>query len=96
MVLLPNIAVLHAHPDDGVRQLCISVTTLKTPVEFGHEANDPVKVAVVVAAIDNHSHIQALRELVGVLESDDRRSQVIGAATVSELREVLLSRPAQP
>ena len=96
MVLLPNTAVLHAHPDDGVRELSLGVTTLQMPVAFGHETNDPVRVVVVVGAIDNHSHIPALRELIGVLEKAEMRSRAIGAATVSELQDVLLGRSSGP
>jgi mannitol/fructose-specific phosphotransferase system IIA component (Ntr-type) len=92
MVLLPNIAVLHAHPSDGVRELCLAVATLKTPVSFGHESNDPVKLAVVLGAVDAHSHIQALRELIGVLEDPPMRLRAIDAASASELLGILLRR----
>jgi mannitol operon transcriptional antiterminator len=96
MVLMPGVALLHAHPDDGVRELCLAVTTLRVPVAFGHETNDPVRVTVVVGAVDSHSHIHALRQLVGILEDTDLRAQAASAGSPAELRAILLGRGAGP
>ena len=48
MVVMPGVVLLHAKPDYGVNRLGISLSTLKTPVEFGHDKNDPVDIVVVV------------------------------------------------
>jgi len=62
MVIWPGTVLLHA-PPQGVRRLCMGLITLKKPVPFGHPKNDPVKLAIVLAAMDNRSHITALLEL---------------------------------
>lgn len=63
MVLWPGVALLHARPEDGVRHLCLSLTTFRKPVKFGHPQHDPVDIAIVLGAVDNRAHIPALLEL---------------------------------
>lgn len=63
MVIWEGTVLLHARPEDGVRQLCMGFTTFRYPVEFGHEQNDPVRMAFVLGAVDNCSHMPALYEL---------------------------------
>jgi PTS system ascorbate-specific IIA component len=42
-VLAPHIALPHTRPEEGALQSAIGIATLKTPVAFGSESNDPVK-----------------------------------------------------
>ena len=39
-------------PELGVKQMGISLNTLKTPVEFGNSQNDLVKVVIALAVIE--------------------------------------------
>ncbi len=75
MVIWPGVVLLHA-PPRGVRRLCMELVNLKTPVPFGHLENDPVKIAIVLGAIDNHSHINALMELNQVMKDEKARSAI--------------------
>ena len=43
IVLTKHVALPHARPESGALENAIGVATLKTPVEFGNEENDPVK-----------------------------------------------------
>ena len=79
MVIWPGAVLLHA-PTDGVRQLGMEITTLRKPVCFGHADNDPVQIAIVLAARDNHSHIGALQELNRLMGNAEARS-AIGSTT---------------
>jgi len=62
-----GIILLHARPEDGVRQVCMSLVTLQEPVHFGHPENDPVDLAIVIGAVDHHGHLRALSEVVKLL-----------------------------
>ena len=75
MVIWPGAILLHA-PPDGVRQLGMSLLTLKQPVYFGHAENDPVQIAIVLAALDNHSHITALHQLNRLMQDAQARSAI--------------------
>jgi PTS system ascorbate-specific IIA component len=68
IAIAPGIAIAHARPEDGVISSGIGVTTLITPVNFGHEENDPIQVIVTLAASDHDSHIDAMGELMDALE----------------------------
>ena len=61
IVIGKYIALAHARPEDGVNQLGISVATLKQPIEFGNEENDPVKIIFCLAAVDSYSHLNIER-----------------------------------
>lgn len=71
MVIWEGTALLHARPEDGVRQLCMGFTTFRIPVNFGHEQNDPVKMAFVLGAVDNCSHMPALYELSDLMRNTE-------------------------
>lgn len=67
MVIAPGIVLSHARPEDGVNNLALSLITLKSPLNFGNEANDPVKLIFTLSAIDNEGHINVLKELMDLL-----------------------------
>ena len=52
-VLAQHVALPHARPEAGALESAIGVATLATPVEFGSEANDPVKYLFCLSARNN-------------------------------------------
>lgn len=68
IVLTEHVALPHARPESGALESAIGVATLKTPVEFGNEANDPVKYIFTLSAKDSSQHLSALSELAGLFE----------------------------
>jgi len=70
-VVAPGVALLHARPEDGVRRLALSLVTLASPVEFGHETNDPVSIVFSLATVDSRSHLAALAQLAALIQKQD-------------------------
>ncbi|SJZ68084.1 PTS sugar transporter subunit IIA [Anaerorhabdus furcosa] len=70
-VLTKHVALAHSRPEDGVIEGAIGIATLKTPIEFGNEDNDPVKYIFTLSAIDNNAHLSALSDLAGLLEQQE-------------------------
>lgn len=68
MVIAKQIALPHARPVDGVEKLGISITSLSYPIEFGSKENDPVKYIFCLAATANNRHLNAMAELVELLD----------------------------
>ncbi|WP_125573745.1 BglG family transcription antiterminator [Levilactobacillus huananensis] len=64
IVIAPHIALAHASSKDGVNEISMSLCTLDQGINFGNKENDPVNIVICLAAIDHHSHLRALSELV--------------------------------
>jgi mannitol/fructose-specific phosphotransferase system IIA component (Ntr-type)/chromosome segregation and condensation protein ScpB len=75
MVIWPGVVLLHA-PPHGIRQLSMGLINLREPVPFGHPQNDPVRVAVVLAATGSRAHIPALLELSRLMQDEAARSAI--------------------
>src|SRR5205807_3263377 len=91
MVIVPGVALLHARPEDGARRLCMSLLTLEPPVPFGNPDNDPVTVAVALAAADNDSHIEALAELAALLAKESTMAKIREATSVEDVLSAVRS-----
>lgn len=70
-VLAQHVALPHARPEAGALESAIGIATLKTPVEFGSEANDPVKYLFCLSARNNTEHLEALADLAERLEDEN-------------------------
>ena len=89
VVFAPGVALLHARPEDGVNRICLSLVTLDPPVPFGHSFNDPVSVAIVLGAVDNHSHLKALAQLANLLTEPQKIEQIRSAQSKTEVVRLL-------
>jgi PTS system ascorbate-specific IIA component len=82
-VLTEHVAMPHARPECGALDSAIGITTLKTPVDFGSPANDPVKYLFCLSAKDDDDHIAALQSLVELLGNPEF-FKVLDEATSAE------------
>ncbi|WP_432663285.1 BglG family transcription antiterminator [Wukongibacter baidiensis] len=89
IVIAPGIALPHARPEEGVKKLSMSLITLKRPVEFGNEDNDPVKLLITLAAIDNETHLKALSQLMGLLNNGGDIKKILKADQKEEILDIL-------
>lgn len=89
IVIAPGIAMPHARPEDGAKEVGMSLITLKNPVNFGHQQNDPVKIVVCLCAVDNSSHIKALSQLVKFLNDEEMINKLKGNNINDILREII-------
>jgi len=88
IVIAPGIALPHARPEDGVIRASMGVITLKTPVCFGNEENDPVQIVVALAALDNKQHVEGLAELAAVLGNDENVEKLKVCQDKTELMNI--------
>ncbi len=54
----------HGRPEEGVKKTGFALVTLKKPLEFNHEDNDPVDILITMAAVDANTHQE-----VGIMQS---------------------------
>ncbi len=91
IVILPGIAMPHTRPEDGSFKIGFSIMTLKNQIHFGNPENDPVKLIITMSVIDNISHINALKELMEIIEEDEFMSNISKVKTKEELLEIFNS-----
>jgi mannitol operon transcriptional antiterminator len=90
-VIAPGVALPHARPEDGVKRPCMSLITLKTPVNFGSADNDPVKLIVAFATIDNNAHVKALTRLARILGDPEKVEALKNAKNKQVVEEIVAS-----
>jgi PTS system ascorbate-specific IIA component len=70
-VIAPGLAMPHGRPEEGVKQNGFALVTLKTPMVFNHEDNDPVDILITLAAVDARSHQEeGIMQIVNLFEDD--------------------------
>ena len=72
-VLCPDVALVHARPEDGVIHKQLAITLVKAPITFkGKE--DTVRLIITLAAEDSQSHLEVLQQIAEIL-TDEKRIQ---------------------
>ncbi|MFD1803159.1 PTS sugar transporter subunit IIA [Mixta tenebrionis] len=88
-LLAPGIALPHARPEQGANHNQICVTTLATPVAFGHEECDPVWLLISASATDADAHIRTIQRISELIDSPERVAALRQAQTDEALYRLL-------
>lgn len=83
-VICPDLALLHARPDQGVIKRQLAVTVLREPVRFKEEGPD-VRLLVTLAATDADGHIDVMRQLAMMFGDPENITKVAEAKTADEV-----------
>jgi len=89
MVLWPQVALLHARPEDGAQKLGISIQTLSHPVAFAEAEEYQVQIAITFATPNYHSSIYLLEQLSDLLSSPKFFYQAIELTDKVELLNLI-------
>jgi PTS system ascorbate-specific IIA component len=89
IVIAPGIALFHARPQDGVKEICMSLVTLKKGVGFNAGEKDPVNLAIAFGATDNKAHLKALSELMEILRDQNTINRILSSKDEDEVLEVI-------
>lgn len=89
MVIAPEIVLLHARPEDGVIKTGLSILTLKNPINFGSELNDPVKLVFSFCSIDNKDHMVLLSNLMKLLMSKDDVENLMNENRIENVKKII-------
>lgn len=92
IVIGKHLALAHARPEDGVNELGVSVLTLKEPIAFGHESNDPVKIIFCLAASDAYSHLNIMKSIVTLIQDEAKIEQLAEAENAEIFMKFLLNK----
>ncbi|API92541.1 PTS sugar transporter subunit IIA [Virgibacillus pantothenticus] len=89
IVIAPGIALFHARPESNVYEICLSMLTLQTPVEFGAGDKDPVDLIFALGAIDHDSHLQLMAGLMKVLQDNNLLESIRKAQSVEQVIKLI-------
>ncbi|WP_158553390.1 PTS sugar transporter subunit IIA [Peribacillus saganii] len=77
IVLMPEVAMPHARPEDGVNQMGISLMITEESVLF--DEGKTAKIFFVLAADDKSSHLELLQEISEFLANEENVSVLLSA-----------------
>jgi mannitol operon transcriptional antiterminator len=89
IVIAPGIAIPHARPETGVEELGMSFLRLKEAVSFSEKEKHRAQLIIVLAAIDNQTHLKALAQLTELLSNEENVEKLISADDPSTVIELI-------
>lgn len=84
-----QIALAHARPEHGVKELGMAVLKLNKPIDL-IDHNHPIQLIFVLAAIDDQSHLKALSELANILNDKSKLQLLIDVKDSSDIQQLIL------
>ncbi|GAB2501813.1 hypothetical protein GCM10008929_22860 [Alkalibacterium psychrotolerans] len=85
IVLKDYFALPHAKAGEGVNEVGMALLTLNEPVDL---AGNPVKVFLVLAAVDSSAHLEALSEISELL-IDDKSYETFLSGDLNEINKLI-------
>jgi PTS system ascorbate-specific IIA component len=76
----------HARPESGALKLGFSLVTLKNPVRFGHQTNDPVDILLCLSAANKEQlNKEAIVSVMNLFDGEENIEQLRNARTHDDL-----------
>lgn len=92
IVIGKYLALAHARPEDGVKQLGLSVVTMRHAVDFGNTEMGPVKIVFCLAAVDSFSHLNIMRSLIELINDEQKLDCLIACDSVNQFKTILFNQ----
>ena len=89
IVLAPGLAMPHARPEMGAKQVGTALETLEKPIDFGSPENDPVSVAVFLCAPNKEEHIQLLTDIATLFEDEEFLDAAVNFESIEDVQAFL-------
>ncbi|GGC88914.1 BglG family transcription antiterminator [Enterococcus wangshanyuanii] len=84
-----GIALPHARPEDGVKQLGMSLLKVSEPIELLDDPKHEITIFICLAAIDNEMHLKALASLTKILSNKDNLEKLLAATDQQTIMALL-------
>lgn len=91
IVVTKHVALPHAKPEDGAIKTAMGISVLEHPIRFGNKTNDPVKYVFTLSSLDHEKHLQAMAELLGLLEDEEFYNVLDNAQSAKEVMDYIKS-----
>lgn len=94
-VIAPGLAMPHGRPEEGVKKNGFALVTLKTPLVFNHEDNDPVDILITLAAVDARTHQEdGIMQIVNLFEDEANFDRLRACRTARQVLDLIDSATA--
>jgi PTS system ascorbate-specific IIA component len=90
IVIAPGIAIPHARPEDGAKDVCFVALHLEPPIDFGNPDNDPVQLVIAFSSPDATAHVKMLATLARAIGQENFLERVTKAQTPKDLISILV------
>ncbi|WP_347254060.1 PTS ascorbate transporter subunit IIA [Leminorella grimontii] len=85
-VIAPGLAMPHGRPEEGVKKTGFALVTLKKPIAFNHEDNDPVDILITMAAVDANTHQEVgIMQVVNLFEDEENFDRLRACRTAQDV-----------
>lgn len=89
-VIAPGLAMPHGRPEEGVKKTGFALVTLKTPLPFNHEDNDPVDILITLAAEDATAHQEVgIMQIVNLFDDEANFDRLRACRTEQEVVDLI-------
>lgn len=89
IVLARGLAMPHARPEMGAKQVGAALVTLEKPIDFGSPENDPVSVAIFLCAPNKDEHIQLLTDIATLFEDEEFLDAAVNFESIEDVQSFL-------
>ncbi|MCM3726590.1 BglG family transcription antiterminator [Neobacillus cucumis] len=86
IVIAPKVAIPHAAPEDGVNRISMSLLRLEEEVDL---EGYPVRIFIIIAAVDRKNHLKALMQLNDLLAEEANIQQITEAECKRDILSVI-------
>ncbi|MEX3021948.1 PTS ascorbate transporter subunit IIA [Kluyvera sp. STS39-E] len=94
-VIAPGLAMPHGRPEEGVKRTGFALVTLKTPLVFNHEDNDPVDILITMAAVDANTHQEVgIMQIVNLFDDEANFDRLRACRTEQDVLDLIDSANA--
>ncbi len=87
-VIAPGVAIPHARPEDGALKSAVSLVKLKEPINFGNEANDPVRFVFGLSASNGEEHLKTIQRIARFLKNKETLDKLQDIETFDSLERL--------
>ena len=89
-VIAPGLAMPHGRPEERVKKTGFALVTLKTPLVFNHEDNDPVDILITMAAVDANTHQEVgIMQIVNLFDDEANFDRLRACRTAQEVLDLI-------
>jgi len=89
-VIAPGLAMPHGRPEEGVLKTGFALVTLKKPLVFNHEDNDPVDILITLAAVDANAHQEiGIMQVVNLFDDEANFDRLRACTTAQQVLDLI-------